>query len=179
MEVKNETYVQMYKVLNEQSTLLISKRAMTGSKEFAGNHLSLYRADADGNLTQTPEYLVESWISGTDGSYTEKDSINGLIPDGYVTGDLKPHGIYNLETGTYYLVETMAENYYAPFDPIRIDYQRDEQIQLVKAVNQVVKGKLVINKTDRQGDLLQGAVFELNALDTDGNQVAGSQERYP
>lgn len=173
IKIQNETYVQLYKVLNEQSTLLISKQFMTGSKEFAGNHLSLYRADADGNLTQTPEYLVESWISGTDGSYTEKDSINGLIPDGYVTGDLKPHGIYNLETGTYYLVETMAENYYAPFDPIRIDYQRDEQIQLVKAVNQVVKGKLVINKTDRQGDLLHGAVFELNALDTDGNQVAG------
>ena len=173
IKVQNETYVQLYKVLNEQSTLLISKQFMTGSKEFAGNHLSLYRAEADGSLTQTPEYLVESWISGTDGSYTEKDSINGLIPDGYVIGDLKPHGIYNLETGTYYLVETMAENYYAPFDPIRIDYQRDEQIQLVKAVNQVVKGKLVINKTDRQGDLLHGAVFELNALDADGNQVAG------
>lgn len=173
IEVKNETYVQLYKVLNEQSTLLISKRAMTGSKEFAGNHLSLYRADADGRLTQTPEYLVESWISGTDGSYTEKDSINGLIPDGYVNGDLKLHGIYNLETGIYYLVENMAENYYAPFDPIRVDYQREKPIQLVKAVNQVIQGKLVINKTDRQGDFLQGAVFELNALDADGNQVAG------
>lgn len=76
---------------NEEGTLLISKVYEHGGKELAGARLALYRADENGGLTRSRRYLFDSWVSGSDGRYTELDAINRRIPQGYAEGDLKPH----------------------------------------------------------------------------------------
>ena len=80
---------------------------------------ALYRADENGMLNQTDFYLIDSWISGTDGVYTEKDAVNGLIPEGFSQGDLKPHYLYHLSEGYYYLVEQKAPAYYKALVPVK------------------------------------------------------------
>lgn len=89
--MKDTGEVQLYRVENEEGTLLISKVYENGSKELAGARLALYRADEEGGLTRSSRYLFDSWVSGSDGHYTELDAINRRIPQGYAEGDLKPH----------------------------------------------------------------------------------------
>ena len=173
IEVKGITDVQLHDVVNEQNALLITKRSSETGKEFAGNKLALYRADEAGKLTKTDEYLVEEWTSGEDGTYTENDLINGLIPDGFKEGDLKPHYIYNLADGKYFLTEAKAQDYYRAFEPIEINYAGGQLIQVVEAVNHPITGKLIVNKTDAEGGKLHGVVFELSAFDKAGNMVEG------
>ena len=99
--VKDTGTVQLYRIENEEGTLLISKVYENGSKELAGAILALYRADEEGGLTRSSRYLFDSWVSGSDGRYTELDAINHRIPQGYAEGDLKPHRIRRLPDGTY------------------------------------------------------------------------------
>ena len=72
------------------------------------------------HIYQTDFYLIDSWISGTDGVYTEKDAVNGLIPEGFSQGDLKPHYLYHLSEGYYYLVEQKAPAYYKALVPVKL-----------------------------------------------------------
>jgi len=156
--------VQHYAIENQVTAIRISKVSGTGTKEFAGNTLALYRAAADESLVRTAEYLVTSWISGADGEYTENDYINCRIPDGYRQGDLKPHTITGLDDGVYYLVELSSVDYYTLFEAVRIDYVGQEEIRIVRVSNQAVEGELEIIKTEKTGkSLLSGAVFEVCA----------------
>ena len=173
IEVEDIVEVQLHDVLNERDALLISKISAGTGKEFSGNKMALYRADEHGNLTKSEEYLIEEWISGSDGTYSENDRINGLIPDGFQEGDLRPHYIYNLPDGKYFLVEVLADDYYTALDPIEINYVGGQQIQIVEAVNHPAKGKLVITKTDEDDRKLSGVVFELSAYDASGKVVQG------
>ena len=87
--------VQYYSILNETTALRISKARTNadGSEtwELAGAKLGLYKPNADGSFEQISENLIASWTTGEDGTYTEYDFVNGLIPNGYKMGDLKPH----------------------------------------------------------------------------------------
>lgn len=173
IEVAETADIQLHGVVNEQNALLISKKSLGSGKEFAGNKLALYRADESGNLTQSEPYLVEEWTSGTDGTYTESDRINGLIPAGFKQGDLRAHSIYRLSDGKYFLLERQAKDYYRAFEPIELHYTSGQKQQLVEALNRPVEGKLTVTKKDEAGAKLQGVVFELSAFDKHGKAVEG------
>lgn len=171
--VKDIADVQHYAIENEVSAIRISKVSGDGTKEFAGNELALYKAASDGSLIKTPEYLLTTWLTGSDGEYTEADFINGRIPEGYSQGDLKPHTITGMDNGIYYVVENASADYYNLFEPIRIEYNRADNIRIVRASNQVAEGQLEIIKADETGTkLLSDAVFEVSAY----LQQSGSRE---
>lgn len=160
--------VQYYDIENEISAIRISKVSGTGTKELAGAKLGFYRADPTDEFTKNDEFLVTSWITGSDGTYSEVDYINGRIPEGYVQGDLRPHTISRLADGVYYLAELTAPDYYTMFDPIRIEYRQEDEIRIVRAGNVLAEGALVIEKVDPEGTALLGAVFEVKAYRKNG-----------
>ncbi len=155
--------VQLYRVENEEGTLLISKVYENGTKELAGARLALYRADETGGLTKSSSYLFDSWVSGSDGRYTELDAINHRIPQGYAEGDLKPHRIRRLPDGIYWLAEQQSPAYYTTFEPVQILYEWQPEIRIVRVNDRPATGRLRLEKTDSSGHPLEGAVFELAA----------------
>lgn len=169
--VEHTENVQRHRILNQESRLLISKcpqkdapqEADENVKEMKGASLALYRAGLDGAFIEDEEHLAAQWVSGTDGTYTEYDWINGRIPDGYRQGDRKPHELTRLPDGIYYLTERKSPGYYCRMEPVRIDYSQKEQIRLLRVRNEPVQGELEIVKTDKEGELLEGALFELSA----------------
>lgn len=173
VKVEETVDVQLHDVFNERKHLTLSKVSSETGKELPGANLALYRADLKGECVQEVQYRMEQWISGTDGVYTETDRINGRIPAGYEIGDWKPHVIYGLEDGVYYLVEEEAPAYYQAMKPVYIDYRGGGTAQIIRGSNQPVKGKLAVQKTDEDGTLLRGAVFELCAYEKSGKRVEG------
>ena len=164
--------IQLYRVENEEGSLLISKVYENGTKELAGARLALYRADETGGLTRNSRYLFDSWMSGSDGRYTELDAINRRIPQGYAEGDLKPHRIRHLPDGIYWLAEQQSPAYYTTFEPVQILYEWQPEIRIVRVNDRPVTGTLKLEKTDSSGRPLEGAVFELEAY----TQAAGIRE---
>ena len=142
----------------------IDKREGTEKKQQPGAVLALYRAGEPGIFDPKPEFLVERWISGTDGRFSELEKLNGTIPDGYQHGDYRPHEITGLESGDYWLAEEIAPDYYTRAEPVSITYELDQEFTLVVLENQEVKGKLKIRKEGEHGELLAGAVFQLQAF---------------
>lgn len=130
--------------------------------------LVLYRADEPGIFDPKPEFLVERWISGTDGRFSELEKLNGIIPEGYQQGDYRPHEITGLESGDYWLAEEIAPDYYTRAEPVSDTYELDQEFTLVVLENQEVKGKLKIRKEGDHGELLAGAVFQLQAFQQPG-----------
>ena len=173
VQVEERLDVQLHGLLNERSRLALSKVSSETGKELPGAKLVLYRADSNGDFRQEEEYLMDQWISGEDGSYTETDRINGRIPVGYGVGDLKPHVIQGLEDGNYYLAELEAPAYYKAMEPVRIDYRSADGFHVIRGENKPITGKLVIQKTDEDGRSLAGAVFELSAYDRSGKEAEG------
>lgn len=173
--VEEENGIQLHEILNERSALAVSKRSSATGKELPGAELALYQADETGELNQTDPYFVAAWISGTDGVYTEKDKINGLIPEGFSQGDLKPHYLYDLPDGTYYLVEQKAPDYYQAAKPFKFEYHGEKQnlIQIERMTNEPITGELMVKKTNEEGDALSGVVFELSAYQKNGHLVSG------
>ena len=166
--VENTIQVQRHSVRNQESVLLISKCAKGESgfpktEELPGAHLALYRADERGQLIREPQFLAAQWVSGSDGVYTETDQINGRIPAGYKKGDKRPHELARLPKGIYYLVEEKSPDYYTLMEPVKIVYEQDQQIQIIRAWDEMVRGELEIRKTNEQGETLNGVVFELTA----------------
>lgn len=164
--------IQLYPVENEEGTLLISKVYEHGGKELAGARLALYRADENGGLTRSRRYLFDSWVSGSDGRYTELDAINRRIPQGYAEGDLKPHRIRRLPDGAYWLAEQQSPAYYTTFEPVQILYEWQPEIRIVRVNDRPVTGLLRLEKTDSSGHPLEGAGFELAAY----RKAAGERE---
>lgn len=175
VEVEEEHEIQRHEIFNEKSALAVSKRSSASEKELAGAELALYRADEHGRLNQTEPYLIDSWISGTDGVYTEKDSVNGLIPEGYSEGDLKPHYLFHLSDGCYYLAEYKAPAYYQAAAPVKFYYSgtKNKAVQIETMMNKPIKGELIVHKTDQKENALHGVVFELAAYDEKGQMVSG------
>ncbi len=161
--VRNIVDVQRYSILNQESMLMISKTAGEGHGELAGAQLALFRAGEYGELVQDDAHLAAQWISGADGRYTELDKINRRIPEGYQEGDLKPHILKRLPDGVYYLVELQAPDYYTIMKPKKIIYNQEDEVQLIRISDEVVKGELLIRKTDSKGQALSGAIFQVTA----------------
>lgn len=114
------------------------------------------------------EYLVERWISGTDGRYTQKEEAAGEIPEGYSVGDLKPHRIEPLSPGIFYYVEEITPFGYEKGKEIRVEITQDSRLERIEMVNYLVKGRLEIQKYDEKDESkpLAGAQFKLENLDT-------------
>ena len=155
--------IQRYAVENTEGKLYISKAAKDKKGELAGACLELYRAGKDGLLRMDEQHLEAKWVTGSDGVYTDLDYVNDCILPGYGVGDLKPHEISRLKDGIYWLTERKSPDYYTAFEPIRIEYHQEEEIQVIRAENVPVEGRLEIGKTDTDGKSLKGAVFELTA----------------
>ena len=114
-----------------------------GVEDYAveGVKLALYRADENGNFAETDTLLVESWISGSDGRYTEQDKFAGDIPTGFEVGDLRPHKISEIPYGTYYIAELEIPPYMAMADPVKIEVGA-ETVPVYRIVNKPTQGRL-------------------------------------
>ena len=77
--VEETAEIQLYGLENRAKSVYISKLGSSGeaSEEaiyLAGAELAVFRAAQDGSLMQEKEYLVERWISGSDGKFTEEEA---------------------------------------------------------------------------------------------------------
>ena len=119
--------------------------------------LEIYKMGKDGVKEEKPMY---SFITGSDGVYTEADAKEGKIPEGYKIGDLKPHLIEYIPLGKYVLVEKIT-----PFGFIKADDKEFEivdtpNIQNVHMEDEIPKGSLNLIKLDSESKkLLKGAKF--------------------
>ena len=160
--------VQRFSLENEEKYINVLKVVTDGVAEYAvtGAELALYRSDAEGNLLEDETHLVETWISGSDGTYTEDDKFNGNIPEGLSVGDIKPHRIDKTSYGTYYIVETKAPAYMQKADSVKITVDA-EKIPFYKVVNTPAIGKLEIKKkASDTGKGLEHARFEVTNKET-------------
>lgn len=176
--VEETAQLQLYPLKNEPNYLDVEKTDESG-KAVKNARLSLYRAAEDGALVMDPEHLTASWLSGSDGKYTQEEiagagSLNGAgplngakPPDGAKPGTLKPHRISPLPWGTYYLAEPEAPAGYEKLEPVKFTAAADSK-PLIRAVNKIKKGIIKIEKTDADdsGKKLSGAEFEIKNLDT-------------
>lgn len=111
--------------------------------------------------------LVERWLSGTDGRYSEEDRKSGRIPSGRKVGDLRHHTISMLPAGTYYFVEEKTPFGFTRGEEIHFEVAGEGR-PWIEMVNFVVRGRLEIQKYDEKdsGKPLSGAKFKLENLDT-------------
>ena len=140
----------------------------------------LYVTDTDGNLLQDEDgnhipameyeeaYLVERWISGSDGTYTKRDQKEGRIPEGYEIGDLRLHELSQPAAGNYYFVEEQSPFGYVRAAELSFAIVDTLDIQKIELVNELILGQVEIIKTDKRNpeQVLSGARFRLSNLDT-------------
>ena len=140
----------------------------------------LYVTDTDGNLLKDEagnlipameyekEYLVDRWISGSDGTYTRQDEKEGTIPEGYEAGDLKPHALAQPAAGNYYFVEEQSPFGYVRAAELPFTVVDTMEIQRIELVNELILGQVEIIKSDERNpeEVLSGARFKLSNLDT-------------
>lgn len=168
--------VQRISLENEEKYINVLKVVSDGTKEYAvaGAKLALYRADEAGKYVEDDVHLVETWISGSDGKYTESDRFNGNLPDkaghavpkGFSVGDLKPHRIDKIPYGTYYIAETDPPAYMQKAEPVEITVGA-EKVPVYRIVNTPTVGKLEIHKkASDTGEDLDHARFKVTNKDT-------------
>lgn len=140
----------------------------------------LYVTDTDGNLLQDEDgnhipameyeeaYLVERWISGSDGIYTKRDQKEGRIPEGNEIGDLRLHELRQPAAGNYYFVEEQSPFGYVRAAELPFAIVDTLEIQKIELVNDLILGQVEIIKTDKRNpeQVLSGARFRLSNLDT-------------
>lgn len=140
----------------------------------------LYVTDTDGNLLKDEngnlipameyeeEYLVERWISGSDGTYTKQDEKEGGIPEGYQIGDLRLHELSQPAAGNYYFVEEQSPFGYARAAELPFAVVDTLEIQRIELVDELILGQVEIIKSDERNPehVLSGARFRLSNLDT-------------
>lgn len=145
----------------------------------------LYVTDTDGNLLKDEsgnlipameyetEYLVDRWISGSDGTYTRKDEKEGIIPEGFEVGDLKPHALLQPVAGNYYFVEEQSPFGYARAAELPFAVVDTMEIQRIELVNELILGQVEIIKSDVRNpeEVLSGARFKLSNLDTNAATI--------
>ncbi|WP_312427789.1 SpaA isopeptide-forming pilin-related protein [Lacrimispora sp.] len=160
--------VQRFSLENEEKYISVLKVIKDGAGEYAaeGAELALYRSDKAGNFAEDEAHLIQTWISGSDGKYTENDKFNGDIPEGFDVGDLKPHRIDKTPYGTYYIAELTVPAYMQKIDPMKI-LVGAEKIPVYRVVNNPTVGKLEIKKKSSDtGEGLENARFKVTNKDT-------------
>lgn len=166
------------------ATVSVYRAAEDGSlrkeqmKDTEGN--LLFVTDTEGNLLRDEEgelipaveydeaYLVDRWISGSDGRYTKKDEEAGRISDGYEVGDLRPHELQNPVAGSYYFVEEQTPFGYVRAVELPFAIVDTMEVQRFELVDELVMGQLEIVKADEKKPekKLEGARFRFTNLDT-------------
>lgn len=150
----------------------------------------LFVTDTDGNLLKDENgdyiqameyeesYLVERWISGSDGRYTKQDAESGLIPEGYEEGDLKPHELKNPVAGSYYFVEQQTPFGYVRAAELPFAIVDTMEIQKIELVDELILGQLEITKSDAKNpdEVLSGAQFKFTNLDTNVTTILITDE---
>lgn len=162
IEVADQGHLEQISYYEMEDVPLIaefSKVSVSGGKEVSGAHLEIFKADKNGNREGDPIY---SWISGSDGIYTEEDEQDGNIPDGFTAGDLRPHKILYITEGDYILVETMTPYGFLQSVEIPFTIVDTKAVQSIEMVDEIPTGILTLLKTDDQDSqwLLEDAVFE-------------------
>ncbi|MFR5631454.1 MAG: SpaA isopeptide-forming pilin-related protein [Monoglobales bacterium] len=176
------------------ATIAIYRAAEEGTlvkhqmKDEAGN--LLYVTDQDGNLLTDEAgnlipameydeaYLVERWISGSDGQYSKKDLENGVIPEGYEVGDLRLHEMKEPKAGLYYFVEEQPPFGYVRAAELPFEVVDTMVIQKIELVNELIQGQLEIVKADKAEaeKLLGGAKFKFTNQDTNVTTILITDE---
>ncbi|PJJ29847.1 SpaA isopeptide-forming pilin-related protein [Lacrimispora celerecrescens] len=160
--------VQRFSLENEEKYINVLKVIKDGDREYAaeGAELALYRADEAGNFMEDEAHLIQTWITGSDGRYTENDKFNEDILEGFDLGDLKPHRIDKTPYGTYYIAELTAPPYMQKIDPMKI-LVGTEKVPVYRVVNIPNVGKLEIKKkASDTGEGLENARFMVSNKDT-------------
>ncbi|MEY8354714.1 SpaA isopeptide-forming pilin-related protein [Lachnospiraceae bacterium 54-53] len=168
--------VQRISLENKEKYINVLKVVTDGINDYAvaGARLALYRADEAGDFVEDEALLIETWISGSDGMYTEEDGFNGEIsdkaghpvPEGFSAGDLKPHRISKIPYGTYYIAELEAPAYMQKAEPVKVIVDSGK-LSFYRIVNTVAIGKLeIIKKASDTGEGLENARFKVTNQDT-------------
>lgn len=165
--------VQRFSLENKEKYLDVAKVIGADGKEIpvAGVKLGLYRANGDGEFTESEEYLEETWVSGSEGIYTAADLLEGKIPEGFYVGELRAHRIHKISYGIHYVAELETPPYVVKGPQVRIEIGQGTAA-LCRVVNHPAKGRLEIMKRGSDGGApLKGARFQVKNQDT-------GQERY-
>ena len=170
--VEETAEIQLYGLENKAKSVYIAKRGKTEetSEEtvfLPGAELAVFRAAQDGSLIEEKEYLVDHWISGSDGTFTGEEAEKQEIPAGWKVGDRKPHRISPIAYGTYYLVELSAPAGYRLMEPKKFTVSAASS-EWVEAVNKLKQGQIRIEKVDERKpeEKLAGAVFKVKNRET-------------
>ncbi len=145
----------------------------------------LYVTDLDGNLLRDSDgrlipaveydqsYLVDRWISGSDGAYSEEDEKAGRIPAGYAAGDLRLHELKDAKAGSYYFVEEETPFGYTRAAELPFEIVDTETVQKLELVDELILGQLQIRKSDAKipDRPLAGARFRFTNLDTNSATI--------
>ena len=160
--------VQRFSLENVEKYVSILKVISDGTNEYAveGVKMALYRPGTDGSFIHDERNLIERWISGADGRFTEEEWFLGNIPEGFRVGDIRPHQISKIPDGTYYIVEEEVPPYMAKREPVKIEIGGDTAT-IIRVVNQPAQGRLeLLKKAADTGELLENARFLITNRDT-------------
>ena len=160
--------VQRFSLENVEKYVSILKVISDGTSEYAaeGVKMALYRPGADGKFIHDERNLVERWISGADGRFTEEEWFLGNIPEGFRVGDIRPHRISKIPDGSYYIVEEEVPPYMAKREPVKIEIGGDTDT-IIRVVNQPAQGRLeLLKKAADTGEMLENARFLITNRDT-------------
>lgn len=160
--------VQRFSLENTEKYISILKLISDGVNEYTaeGVKMALYRPDTDGNFNSDERNLLERWISGADGRFTEEDRYQGNIPEGFRVGDIRPHRISRIPDGPYYIIEEEVPSYMVKREPMRIEVGSDTAA-IIRVVNLPVQGRLeLVKKAADTGELLENARFLITNRDT-------------
>lgn len=148
----------------------------------AGAKLELYysenqivnfeKAFSDGKIP-TGATLADSWVSGTDGTYTEGDYKAELIRKDQI-GDYKPHTVTDVKNGWYYLIEKETPDYYKTFVVKELhvtDQTTSDILTEIRAVNTPIPLEVKVHKANEEGSPLSGAVFRIRNKTLGGTEV--------
>ena len=151
----------------------------------------LFVTDTDGNLLRDDkgelipaveydeDYLVDRWISGSDGRYTKNDLEEGRIPEGYEMGNLRPHELQNPVAGSYYFVEEQTPFGYVRAVELPFAIVDTMELQKFELVDELIMGQLEIIKSDEKKpeERLEGARFKFTNLDTNVSVILITDEQ--
>ena len=165
--------IQYFQMGDKPLKLEVSKVDITGGKEVNGAKLAVYPVDEKGNVSEIPLVLhqpsedgqyqdIEAvWISGLDGRYTEEDGEQGLIPAGFLPGDLKPHTLEYIPEGDYILREIITPYGFLQSADIPFTIADSQVLQKTEMTDEIPDGILRIIKSDsdKPDEKLMGAEF--------------------